>query len=279
MMATKKLPRHFGPVVFLSAALIRLVVMPACQSSQPASALQTSQTDTMAVRVADPMLVSSPVSSTGFALVEGNWEFPGLEWQISGGTTQLSPEEVLEKQSLVSSSAMVPDHSEELDWQLLMLIRQLMSPASSDAGSRQHYTLRQKGLRGAAVCEGKGTSEQPMAVCLQWPAADGDWSQTTLQRTQSLQQLPAIIELPPGSVVTAQRRDAQGRVRVQAAEVRQNAVELQRHLEQHQWNISHTPELSACFWASGHGRLVEFTWRQTDSGSLSLLLRDLSENL
>lgn len=277
-MATKKLTRHLGPVVFLSAALIRLVVIPACQSSQPATALPASRTITTEVPVADPLLVSSSGTSTGFALVEGNWEFPGLEWQISGGTTRLTPEDVLEKQSLSSSSAVLPDHSEELDRQLLMLIRQLMSPASSKSGSRRHYTLQQQGLRGAAVCAVQGTSERPVAVCLQWPAADGEWSQTTLQRTPSLLQFSSFIELPSGSVVTAQRRDAQGRVRVQAAEVQQNAVELQRYLEQYHWNISHTPDLSACFWASGRGRLVEFTWRQTDSGSLSLLIRDLSEN-
>lgn len=218
----------------------------------------------------------------GFELAGGSWQFPELNWTISQQLTNATPADWFQQHESAAafrgSAPLDPNPrispETELDAQILALVRSLMLPAADQAGWNI-YAIDTASLRGLAISSGAEGSEQLRAICLQWPAESGQWTQLELARLPTSPALYPEPELPLGTEVTAQRTDRHGQVQVQVLDLSQTPNELQRYLKRHGWTITQHPSDESIFWAGDDGKLFEFTCQSSPSGRHSALMRDL----
>jgi len=220
----------------------------------------------------------------GFALASGSWQFPELNWTISQQLTTATPADWFQQHYYAAGlGGSPPRHPHprispetELDAQIIALVRSLMLPATTQ-GDWNIYKIDSDSLRGLAISSASDGSEHLLAICLQWPAETGRWTQLEMQRLPTCASIRPATELPPGTKVTAQRSGRDGQVQVQVLHLSQTPNDLQQHLKQHSWTITKHPCDESIFWAGNDGKLLEFTCQSLPSGQHTALMRNLDQ--
>ena len=260
-------------LVILSAAFLLIYRgIPWWQTGQMAAAAGAGSDDFGAQT--DPLLVPLPDSADGFHLVAGHWEFPGLIWSIAESEVDRTPAEVLAECDLSVLASQATVASQPLDQQLLELVRGVMEPCVRTA-EWIRYSVDQTALRGTAECCIIAGVERPVAICVQWPAGEGRWSQLLLTRSAAAGTLQLLTELPDDCRLLSQRRSAGGRVQCQAVRTGLTADELQAWLSGDGWQIRTQGAAPEIFRAERGDRLLEFACRRTFAGTATVLIREL----
>lgn len=218
----------------------------------------------------------------GFQLAFGAWQFPDLNWTISQQLTTAAPEQWLQAKqreavpsgSQPPSPGVSPLAETELDQQIRGLVQGLMQPRETEGGWGV-YAIDGAGLRGVAISAGIDDSKPILAICLQWPAEDGQWTQLVLERLRASPRMEPLTALPMGTQVTAQRSDRDGRVQVQVVQGNDSSADLRQYLVSHGWSLTEQNDGEPVFWARTEGRLLEFNCQASESGGSTVLIREL----